>query len=78
MGDTVILIGAVFSPALPLLRKSSAREFSACFSSLENYDGGASDIKVKVNGSQIEVSFTWNGQSYDMVYDDTTGEVTQK
>ena len=54
------------------------RAFSACFSSLENYDGGASDIKVKVNGTQIEVSFTWNGQSYDMVYDDTTGEVTQK
>ena len=34
--------------------------------------------QVKVNGTQIEISFTWNGQSYDMVYDDTTGEVTQK
>ena len=54
------------------------RAFSACFGAIEGYDGGATNITVKVNGSQIKMTFDYDGQSYDMIYDDSTGEVTQR
>lgn len=54
------------------------RAFDACFGSIDGYNGGAQNIKVKVSGDQIEVTFDYEGQSYDMIYDDSTGEVTQR
>ena len=44
--------------------------------------GGAENIKVSVGSEDgvqmIEVTFDWNGQSYDMLYNSETGEITQQ
>ncbi|MBR1829689.1 MAG: hypothetical protein IJ781_09310 [Atopobiaceae bacterium] len=52
---------------------------NACFDSLDGYNGGAENIKVKFvesDGAQkIEVEFDWNGEHHDMLYDPATGTI---
>lgn len=55
---------------------------SACFASLDGFDGTAENVVATVSGEggeqYVEVTFDWRGESYDMVYDIATGEITQK
>ena len=51
----------------------------ASFSSLKGYRGGAENIKVRMisrNGRQlVEVTFDWNGESYEKLYDVAEGKL---
>ena len=55
---------------------------SACFASLDGFDGTAENVVATVSGEggeqYVEITFDWRGESYDMVYDIATGEITQK
>ena len=55
---------------------------SACFATLDGFDGTAENVVATVSGEggeqYVEVTFDWRGESYDMVYDIATGEITQK
>ena len=72
---------AASAPAETKSSDPTEAAINACFDSLEGYNGGAENIKVKVveaNGSQqVEVQFDWDGQHHEMVYDVASGQVVQ-